>query len=294
MLQTLLDQGLDYHDSESQRLAGELEAAADEASVDQLEPLLKLANHTIGEHLGDWGRARRLAERVMAGRAATPASSAAFARLAVARFLDGDPTGAMAAEASGLAAANGELIRRLIEARLWLGAALAGSKRRDEASAIYTAALALAEQAGDAAPLQDLAIASNAAASDLVEEPIRTPEEDALMRLAADAAHRFWLACGTWVHEERALYLKALVANALGEPAEALAHADAALAVIAANGEQPVDAAFLHLARSRALGALGDAEAGARDLALADEMASGWDDDGLKAWFADERAKAAP
>ena len=86
MLQTLLDQGLDYHDSESQRLAGELEAAADEASVDQLEPLLKLANHTIGEHLGDWGRARRLAERVMAGRAATPASSAAFARLAVARL----------------------------------------------------------------------------------------------------------------------------------------------------------------------------------------------------------------
>jgi len=293
MLQQLLDEGWDYHDGESARLADALEAAAGEAREDQLEPLLKLATHTIGEHLGDWPRARRLAEQVMAGREATPATGVAFGRLAVARFLDGDAAGALAAEADALAAADGELAGRLIQTRIWLGQALAGAGRRDEASAIYLGALALAEQAGDAAPLRDLAIASNNCASELVEEAARTPAEDALMRRAADAALTFWRACGTWVHEERALYLKALVANALSEPGEALGHADAALAIIAANGEQPVDEAFLRLARSRALAALGEAEAGRRDLAAADAAAADWDDPGLKSWFADERAKAA-
>jgi hypothetical protein len=73
------------------------------------------------------------------------------------------------------------------------------------------------------------------------------------MTAAADAAHEFWMKIGTWVHDERARYLKALVANALGKSADGLVHADAALAIIAANGEQPVDWAFLTLARSRSL-----------------------------------------
>lgn len=292
MLQTLLDQGLDYHDSESERLAGELEAAAAEATPAQLAPLLKLTNHTIGEHLADWPRARRLAERVMAGREADAESAGAWARLAVARFLDGDAASASAAELVGLAASGERLATALIEARVWLVGALVGAKRRDEAAAIYTGALTLARRSGDAAPVREIAVASNNIAAELVEAASRSPAEDALMRVAAEAAHEFWRACGTWVNEERALHLEAQVANELGASAAALAHAEAGLAIIEANGEAPVDAAFLRLARARALGRLGEAEASARDLALADAAASGWDDEGLQRWFAEERAKA--
>jgi hypothetical protein len=112
------------------------------------------------------------------------------------------------------------------------------------------------------------------------------------MRDAAEAAHAFWVRCGTWVNEERALYLRALVANALGDGAEALAHADAALGIIDANGDQPVDDAFLRLDRARALGLEGDAAGQARELAAADAAAANWDDAGLNEWFAAERAKA--
>jgi len=292
MLQTLLDQGLDYHDSESERLACELEAAADEATASELAPLLKLTNHTIGEHLADWPRARRLAERVMAGRAPDATSATAWARLTVARFLDGDAAGASAAELAGLAASGERLMTALIETRIWLVGALVGSKRRDEAVAIYPGALALARQAGDAAPVREIAVASNNVAAELAEEASRSPAEDALMREAAEAAHEYWRRCGTWQNEERALHLRTMVANELGASEEALAHANAGLAVIEANGEAPIDAAFLRLARARALNGLDRADEADGDLALAEAAAAGWDDDGLASWFDEERAKA--
>src|SRR3982751_5505087 len=53
-LEKLLDDGWDYHDKESDRLARELEAAADEGiAPNNLVPFLHLSSHTIGEHLGD-------------------------------------------------------------------------------------------------------------------------------------------------------------------------------------------------------------------------------------------------
>jgi hypothetical protein len=111
------------------------------------------------------------------------------------------------------------------------------------------------------------------------------------MALAAEAAHAFWLKCGTWVNEERALYLRALVANALDKPAKALVHADAALVLIAANGGEAVDAAFLNLARAHALQLAGKPGAGAEALEVADAAAAGWDDADLKDWYAAERAR---
>lgn len=293
MVETLVDGGWAYHDAESERLAQELEAAAAAPiAADQLVAFLQLASHTIGEHLGDWPRARRLCQQALAGHAPTPESAMAWARLSIACALAADPVGAAEAELTCLAARDGDLGPALIEARFWLVAALVGSQRAGEAQRLYAAALSLARRAGDAAPARAIAVASNNLASDLVEAPDRSLAEDALMQAAADAAHEFWGLCGTWVHEERALYLKALVANALGRPVEALTHADAALAIIAANDDQPVDAAFLRLARARALGLAGDAVGQARDLAIADAAAAGWDDAGLTSWFAEERAKA--
>ena len=61
MLETLLTQGFGYHDTESERYAGELEAAAAEGvPAAHRVRFVHVANHTIGEHLGDWGRARAL------------------------------------------------------------------------------------------------------------------------------------------------------------------------------------------------------------------------------------------
>jgi hypothetical protein len=94
------------------------------------------------------------------------------------------------------------------------------------------------------------------------------------MKLAADTSYKFWLTCGNWINEQRALCLKAVVAHATGDAAAALAYADAGLAIIAANGERPLDAARLHCARAAALEAMGDGDAATRAIADADAIAS--------------------
>jgi tetratricopeptide (TPR) repeat protein len=289
-----LGDGWAHHDTEAERVAAELEAAADAPiAAGELVPLLELGVHTLGEHLRDWPRARRLAERALEGRAPTPETAKAWAHLSIARLLAGDPVGAMEAELVFLGAAGGDFRPALIEARFMLVAALVGCGRAADASPIYAAALELARGLGEAAPHRIIALASNNLASELVEATSRSADETALMRLAADAAHEFWLQCGTWLHDERARYLQALVANALGDPDGALAQADAALAIIAANGEAPVDTAFLRLARAHALRLSGDAAAAVRELELADEVAATWDDAGLKDWYAETRARSA-
>src|SRR5579863_3883292 len=217
MADTLIETGWGYHDRESEKLAAELEAAAaDKVRADELDSFINLSNHTLGEHLADWPRARRLAERAIGDHAPTAQNARAWSRLGVARLMAGDGAGATSAELAGLAAAPDPLAA-MIEARFLLVAALIGAKRAPEAAAIYERALALADRLGDAAPARPIAVASNNLASELVEAPARTAEEDALMAAAAEAAHVYWKRCGTWVHDERALYLKTLVANALGK-----------------------------------------------------------------------------
>lgn len=294
MTDALVEAGWDYHDKESERLAAELEATVEgtRAAPASWVGFLRLANHTIGEHLGDWPRAQRLADAVLADQRPSAETAKAWADLFVARLLAGDPVAAAEAELALLNASGPDFRPAMIETRFKLVAALVSGKRTSEAAAIYAAALDLGRALGEAAPHRAIAVASNNLASELVEAPARSRDEDALMTAAAEAAHEFWKRCGTWVHEERALYLKALVANALGRPAEALANTDAALALINANGEEPVDQAFLRLARSRAHRARGDGDAAKADLAAADAAAARWDDDGLKAWYAEERAKA--
>jgi hypothetical protein len=73
----------------------------------------------------------------------------------------------------------------------------------------------------------------------------------------------------------------------------ALTLADAALGVIAANGERPLDAARLHLARAASLLALGDMDGRVRALADADTAADKLMSNDLKQQYASERAKAA-
>ena len=64
-LEKLLNDGWDYHEKESERLARELEATAETGLTSNvLVPFLHLSTHTMGEHLGDWARILRLCKRV--------------------------------------------------------------------------------------------------------------------------------------------------------------------------------------------------------------------------------------
>ena len=181
-----------------------------------------------------------------------------------------------------------------MELKFLLVAALVGDRRAGAAAPLYRAARDLARNLGEAAPARAIAVASNNLATDLLEAPTRTPDEAAVMRLAADAAHEFWLRCGAWENDERGRYLQALVANVLGEADAALGHVRAALAIIDAHAPQPVDAAFLHLAAAHARHLLGEAAASAAELSRSDAIAAGWDDPGLVAWHAEERARVFP
>ena len=292
-LQKLLDDGWAYHDQESERLARELEAAAGaNVGSDFLVPFLHLSTHTIGEHLGDWPRALGLGKRVLDGRTPTLETAKGWGRLQVAAVLAGDTIEAADLELSYLKAAGSDLAAALLDMRFMLIGALVNSKRVAEAARLYGGAVALVEQIHSSDFLdRTAASASNNLGWELYEMTSRSPDMDVLMRLCADTSLKFWLKCGNWINEERALYFRAQVSNFTGNPESALADADKALAVIDSHGHRPLDAALLHLARASALTVLGDDNGKSRAIADADAAASKLTAPDLQAQFASERAK---
>jgi hypothetical protein len=294
-LEKLINDGWDYHDKESERLARELEAAAaKEVAGHDLGPFLHLCTHTIGEHLGDWTRAFALAKRVLDGQNPTTETAKAWGRLYVAAALAGDLVAAAESELFYLTATGDDLDAALLDMRFMLAEALVGSKRTSEAASLYRASLDLVGHIRQTSALdRTIAVASNNLGWELYENLPRTADDDALMQLCAEMSLKYWLKCGDWINAERGHYLKALVANITGNPAVGLAHADAALAVIAANGERPLDAALLHLARAVSLAALGDIDGRAHAISDADAAAAKLAAMDLKARFASERAKVA-
>jgi tetratricopeptide (TPR) repeat protein len=295
VLDILLYDGFGEHASDGGRYAAELEAAAKgEVPAKHLVQFAKVGVHTIGEHLGDWPRAKSLADRLLNGRAPTAETAKAWGHLFVAATLSGDVAGAADAEIAFCQGVGADFRAPIVEMKFMLVAALVGCGRASEAAAIYQRALDLARTLGEAAPHRAIAVASNNLASELLEAPTRTPAEAELMQRAAAVAHEFWLKCGDWLNDARADYLEAMVANVLGDHATGLAHADRALALIAANGGAAVDETFLHLTRAHALRLAGDEAGAASELELSDNDALGWDDDGLVSWYAEERSRVMP
>jgi hypothetical protein len=292
-LQKLVDDGWVYHDKESERLARELEAAV-EAGVGSvfLVPFLHLSTHTIGEHLGDWARALRLGKRVLDGRTPTFETAKGWGRLQVAAVLAGDSIEAADLELSYLKGAGSDLGAAILDMRFMLIDALVSSKRVAEAARLYGGTVALIEQVHSTDFLgRAVAMVSNNLGWELYEMTSRSPDVDILMRLCADTSIKFWLKCGNWINEERALYFRALVSNVVGDPESALADADKALAVIDSQGQRPLDAALLHLARASAMAALGDGSGKSRAIADADAAGSKLTALDLQEQFASERAK---
>jgi hypothetical protein len=126
----LLNGGWDYHDKESEHLAREFEAAAQEGiAPGLLASFLHLSAHTIGEHLGDWPRALALGKRVLDGRMPALETAKTWGRLYVAAVLAGDSLEATDLELSYLKAAGDDFGTALLDMRFMLAAALIGSKQ---------------------------------------------------------------------------------------------------------------------------------------------------------------------
>jgi hypothetical protein len=293
VLEKLLNDGWTYHDSKSGHLARELEAAAlDGVAPDRLVTFLHLSTHTIGEHLGDWPRALALGKRVLDGHTPDARTAKAWGRLRAAALLAGEVVEAAGLELSYLKAAGDNVGAALLDMHLMLVNALVGCKRAGEGARLYRSALDLIGQVGRSTLVdRTVAVASNNIGWELYEMSSRTADDDALMKLAADTSLEFWLKCGDWINEERGLYLKALVANVTGHPDVALTHADAALAIINANGERPLDAARLHLARAASFAVLDDTGGRARAIADADAAAAKLTATDLKERYAVARAR---
>jgi hypothetical protein len=291
LLEALLDNGWNYHHTQSEHVARELEsAAAAGVAPALLARFLDFSTHVIGEHLGDWERALALGQRVLDGHAPARDTAKAWERLYVAAVLAGEVIGAAQIELSCLKVA-GDPIASLLSMRLLLANALVGAKRNDEGARICRSAIDFAQRIAGAADLDRIiAATSNNLAWTLYEMSSRTADDDDLMQLAADASSTFWGRCGTWINEERALHLKSVVALAVGRIEDALTFAERALAVIAANGDRPLDSARLQLARAAALAARGDAEGRMAALANADAAAGQLASNDLRQQFAVERA----
>jgi hypothetical protein len=251
--------------------------------------------HTTGEHLKDWPRARRLAERVLEGQAPEAATAKAWAFLSIARLLAGDAASAAAAELAWMGAAPDGPGAAAVEAKFLLVAALVGSGQAGAAEPLYLAAVDLARRSDAAAVATAASQVSGTLATNLLEAPSRTPAEMTLMRLAADAMHEFAQQSGCdWYVDQVGHYLRAMVANLSGEPDAALAHVEAAMALIEANGGSPIDETFLHLTSAHARHLRGEAAAAAEALARSDAMAAAFDQPGLLDWHRDERARVFP
>jgi hypothetical protein len=272
------------HDDEPDRAAVGLRALDAAALASDRLPLLAfLTIHVLGEKLGQWDEAAERLAQLCGTRADAPL--AVLAHAAAASHLAGrrdNPALAGLGAAGGAAQAN-TLVQ--LNALGWRPPTDAA-----ELAARLQPLAADSQQFDPGGPLgQRLAIALNNTTSrllDLAATPLDPQTRSALL-VGAAAALRFWQANGTWVHLERALYLRALVHNRIDEPAAARDDCLRALEVIAANGEEEVDRTFLQLQLAAALLRLGDDE-GRRHLAEARASAAGWDDASLKSWFASE------
>jgi hypothetical protein len=281
----LLDEIDRIHDGEPERAATGLRSLDAAGLPAGRLPLLGfLLLHVIGEKLGAWAEAADRLDALVRARQDAPLAVVAHAA-AAARLAERSPNPALEA----LAAAGGAAEARTLVA---LGALGWRPPADDAAFAGELERLATESERYEAnGPLnQRLAIAFNNTTSSLLDraaETVPLPTASAL-RAGADAALRFWTAAGTWVNHERALYLRALVANRVGDFASARDDCRQALAIIAAHGGEDVDRAFLLLQLAGALTRLGEAIEGQAALAEARGVAAAWDDEGLANWFRQE------
>ena len=297
---SLLDQVNACHDDDPSSAAAMLRRIDPAAlPAERLPGLAFLLNHVLGEKLGAWPEAHAAFEPLLRAAGAEPPLVLRRQAAAAAR-LGGDDTAAQGlrdalAAAAGLPAARAEDVIALTAASFRVPALASG----DAAQVASAVTRVFETQAWEAANPIDAAVAAcaNNMASGLLERPAGDLQHPALRAVVEDTARlaeRFWLRAGNWVHHERAAYLRAMVANALGEAAKSRSHAMRALALLdqhdTADAEL-VDRAFIELERARACRDLGFGNEAQTSLDHADALAAAFNDAGLDAWFAKRRAE---
>ena len=292
MIKNLIREGWSYHDDESERLAQELEAAnLEDLEDDELVRCLHLANHTIGEHLGDWARARRLTEAVCSANPNYLGVAAASAHLAVSRQMDGAVASAQQAEVESIGAV-GDPVSAFLVLKSLLASAMAGSGRFSDAGLVIEAVNRLALGCeGNRPSDRQMAIGNNNVSSALYDVDDLDPAYNELMVACAAASLEFWKRCGSWINEERRLYLLSLVSKRLQDYKHGVEYAVAALNVIDANGPEAVDECFVRLVAAHAYGRLSDQGRSKEEVGRADALASEWSDASLVAEYRRERLK---
>lgn len=231
---------------------------------DGIGRLLHLAHHLAGAHLVE--PAERAAGRaLLAALTALPAAGAA-ARASAAQYDRALAlTGGEASATAGLAAPEAVRVMALAAANL-------AEREPKRAGSLLGQAVAAAEAAAlpDADPaVRALAMAGNNIAAALDERPALDDAMRGLMLQAAQVGLACWRRAGTWLHEERAHYRLARSHRKAGDPARARQHAQACLALVAANGDEPLERFFGEEALGLAEAAAGDAAAHGRALAAA-------------------------
>lgn len=299
--QDLLDEANACHDAEPARAADMLRRVAPAAlPADSLPSLAFLLNHVLGEKLGAWGEAWALFGPLLQAAGAQP-FPVLWRQAAAAAGLAGDAE-ASARHVQSLATATGASAEhaRDVVALTQTMYRVPGLTAAEAARAVAAVLLALQEARWQSAatPLDaGAASCANNIASGLIERPAQDLQ-DAALRAATEQtavlAEALWLRAGNWVNHERAAYLRALVANALGETAQARDHAQRAIALLDANDSdnaESVDRAFILLEQSRACRVLGSAAEAQAALDAADALAAGFTADaGLADWYAGRRA----
>ena len=287
------------HDDEPQQ-ALELLRALDVAtlSANRLPRLAFLLDHVFGEKFDLWAEALAR-QRALVEQAGANATPAIFRQAAVAAQVAGDMN--LARQWTQALAASADAPLAKARALVSLGAVGFSVSRLGAESAGRLTLQALQPLAAlHATPGNGLDAAfgavTNNLASDLLERPLADlaqPDLRTALQLGAEHAQRFWERAGTWVNRERAHYLRAMAANALGLGADGAAQARAGLALLDEfdqAGNENVDRAFLELELATGLRLAeqpGRAEALARALALAAQFGQPW----LDRWFADRSAR---
>lgn len=293
MIEKLLKDGWGYHDSESERLALELESVSlSEVQDEHVTPLLTLISHTIGEHLNQWSRARELSEHVFGTLGEGNRTSHQWALVAVLRYMDFAMEEAQAAELESALNIEGNALAAFITVKLMLAKALFSSNRFDEGLPIFKKVTALSSTPKEGSGSERVvAISCNNIANDLLKLEDRTAIQDSIMLSAGEYALAAWKKCGNWVNEERALYLLQLIQNALGDTEKSLGYADNALEIIKDEGPEPVDEAFIRLEKAKTYKRIGDSDNYKLEITLADNLAQLWDDASLQSWYKSEKSK---
>ena len=234
-------QAWDEHAADPQGVAARLgdTGLALVSQESQVAPLATLAHHVCGEHLGRWREGLDLLQRL----AALPAAAAS-----------GTAAEALRRCQASLALCAGDADARpalTLSDRIRVGAMAAASLGlHDAPRALELLRQASAEAESSALPDADpahraLAANGNNLACTLEEKTApRSPEEVALMILAAQTARRHWALAGTWLETERADYRLAMSWLAAGDAARARVHADDCLALVQAHGAPPLEAFF--------------------------------------------------